>query len=271
MSAKPAHLVDIIIPARAGSTRFANKPLAVLAGTTVLQRTWRLACAAHAQARVTVCSDDPQILAHAQGFGARVQLVQQPCRNGTERVARCVQAMGDAAELVVNLQGDAVLTPPWLIADAIAALQRDAAVPVVTPIVPLDRAAFADYCRRKQQGQASGTLAVAGLNGTALYFSKGIVPHWREAPAMTDDPERICAWRHVGLYAMRKACALHYLQLAPTPLETAEQLEQLRWLEHGLPVTLVQCVMRGRSLWSIDHPEDLQVAAEIIAAQGELL
>lgn len=256
---------DIFIPARAGSSRFPNKPLASLAGRTVLARTLAIAQAACPNARVTVLSEAEPILAHARALGAQAMHIDAACRNGTERVAHAVAALPDAAEVVVNLQGDAVLVPPWVVGAAIEAAQREHECVAVTPIVPLHQAGFDDYRARKAHGRASGTLAVAALDDTALCFTKGVLPHHRVPPT-----GGVWAWRHVGLYAMRKAAVAEYLTLSPTPLEQMESLEQMRWLEHRRPVRLVRSDLRGRTLWSIDHPEDLAVATDIIDREGEL-
>lgn len=257
--------VDIVIPARASSQRFPDKPLATLAGKSVLERVYRLARAVPQASRVVVTSDDARILAHAAAFGAQVVAVGEPCVNGSERVARAAAALGDAAPIVVNLQGDAPLTPPHVVSAAIEALQKRPEVHLTTPAVALEGEAYARFCARKRAGRASGTTVVCDAQGRAMYFSKAVLPQLRErlqgvAPAR----------QHVGLYAFRRQALADYLALPPTPLERQEQLEQLRWLEHGRALHVVDVALRGRSLWSIDHPEDLDVAAELLAREGEM-
>lgn len=256
---------DVIIPARAGSTRFPNKPLARLAGRSILQRVWANACVVPGVRRVVVASDDDAILAHARGFGADTVAVRGPCRNGTERVAAAVRALGESAEVVVNLQGDAPLVPPWAVTAALQALARHPEVGMATARVPLWGQDYADYVARKEGGRSSGTTVVCRQDGLALYFTKAVVPKVR-TPAQGVAP----AHQHVGLYAFRRAALATYAGLAPTPLEAQEELEQLRWLEHGHALQVAEVDLRGRRLWSIDHPEDLAVAEGILATQGEL-
>lgn len=258
--------VDVVIPARAGSSRFPNKPLARLRGRSMVERVWRLARAVPGVTRVVVASDDDAILAHARAFGADVAAVYAPCRNGSERTARAVAQLGDAAPIVVNLQGDAPLTPPHAVAAAIELLRRCPEAQLATPAVVLDEASYARYCRRKEAGRSSGTTVVCDARGRALYFSKNVLPRLRKRP--TGVP---LARQHVGLYAFRRGALETYLTLPPTPLEGQEQLEQLRWLEHGHALHVVDVPLHGRSLWSIDHPEDLEVAEELLAREGELV
>lgn len=257
--------VDVVIPARAASSRFPNKPLAPLRGYSVLERVWRIARAVPGVDRVVVASDDDAILAHARGFGATAVAVRAPCRNGSERAARAVAELPDPAHIVVNLQGDAPLTPPHVVAAAVAHLRDTPEAQVTTPAVPLHGEAYAHFCARKAAGRSSGTTVVCDLLGRALYFSKAVLPHLRRP--FTDHPP---ARQHVGLYAFRRAALAEYLALAPTPLEQQEQLEQLRWLEHGRPLHVVDVPLQGRSLWSIDHPEDLAVAEALLEREGEL-
>src|SRR4051812_43691196 len=105
----------IVIPARQGSSRFFNKPQAYVAGVPLLQRVWRLAQAVKGVDGVWVATDSPQIAAFARGFGAQVVITEAPCRNGTERVFVALQQLRLQPDIVINLQGDAVLTPPWVV------------------------------------------------------------------------------------------------------------------------------------------------------------
>lgn len=257
----------IVIPARAGSTRFANKPLATLCGRTMIERVWRIASSVKSAQRVVVATDADAIATHVQSFGGTVMCTDQAFRNGSERAAYIAAQLSPASDIIVNLQGDAVLTPPWAIEAVIEALVREPDLPMATPAVALSGLAYDAYLKRKSTGRASGTLVVFDAKGLALYFSKGIIPHLRAPPADTQLPR---AHQHIGLYAYRADALAQYAALPPGPLEQVEQLEQLRALEHGMRIRVVPVDLRGRTQWSVDYPEDIGVAETIINWEGEL-
>jgi 3-deoxy-manno-octulosonate cytidylyltransferase (CMP-KDO synthetase) len=223
----------VVIPARYGSTRFPGKPLADVAGRSLIQRVVQLAEAAQPSGGVCVATDNARIVEHVEGFGGRAVLTPESCRNGTERCAAVLDAFEASGEvqpdLIVNLQGDAVLTPPWVIAETIAAAEADADAAITTP--------------------------ATAMTGRSLEL-------FLEAKA---------AGRHFGLYAYRAASLRQLVALEPGPLERVESLEQLRALENGLKVRVVVVDTRGRSHLAIDSPEDLQRVVQVIADEGELV
>jgi 3-deoxy-manno-octulosonate cytidylyltransferase (CMP-KDO synthetase) len=257
----------IIIPARAGSSRFVGKPLALLCGQSLILRTWRIAHAVPGVADVVVATDDNAIAQHVQQFGGRAMMTP-PARNGSERAAYVARHLAITPDVVVNLQGDAVLTPPGAIEQALKAMDcQDGDAPQICTVgVPLLGPNYDRYLALKASGRASGTTVVTNLAGDAMYFSKCTLPHLRQAP--DTGPK---AWRHLGLYAYRYKALQTYAALSPTPLEDIEGLEQLRWLEHGHPMRVVPYDLAGRSVWSIDYPEDIAIAQDIIARESELL
>ena len=119
---------------------------------------------------------------------------------------------------------------------------------------------------KKAGGQVGGTLVTFDLNNNALYFSKAMIPFLRDK-----GDGQIPAYRHIGLYAYRMATLEHYLTLAPTPLEQAEKLEQLRALENGIPIKVVVVDYKGRTHWAVDSPDDVIVVESIIEKEGELI
>jgi len=257
----------IVIPARSGSSRFPNKPLAMLRGQTLVARTWRIARAVPGVARVIVATDSEAIATHVHSFGGEA-LMTPEARNGCERAAWVAQHLGLQPPVVVNLQGDAVLTPAAAVQAAIGGVlgtAHHAPADAATVAVPLTGDAYDAYVRHKGQGRASGTTVVMNQANQALYFSKLTLPHLREPPPK-GQPQ---AWRHLGLYAFTAQALQHYAQLAPTPLEHMEGLEQLRWLEHGRAMQVVPLPLPKRPIWSIDYPEDLAVAEDILARFGE--
>jgi 3-deoxy-manno-octulosonate cytidylyltransferase (CMP-KDO synthetase) len=254
----------IVIPARYGSSRFPGKPLAQVAGVTMLERVWRIARALEQASRVVVATEDERILAHAQSFGAEAIMTSPDCKNGTERVFDAVNRAEISEDIVLNLQGDAVLTPPWVLDAMIGEMIADASPEIVTPAVRLAGAALDEFVEKKKLRPGSGTTVVFDLNRNALYFSKAVIPYMRHEG-------RASVYRHIGLYGYRKAGLARYMTLAPSPLEEAEGLEQLRALEQGMAIRVAVVDYRGRTHWSIDAPGDVAVAEAIIAREGELI
>ncbi len=254
----------IVIPARYGSTRFAGKPLHKIAGVSMLERVWRIAKAVRGSSRVVIATEDERIVAHAASFGAEAVLTTESCANGTERVFAAQQAASITEDILLNLQGDAVLTPPWVLETMIAEMERDPAADIVTPAVRLDDEALAAFKQHKQTNPASGTSVVFDQNFNALYFSKTIIPYIRKQGAAS-------IYRHIGLYGYRRRGLERYVTLTPTPLETAEGLEQLRPLEHGMKIRVAIVDYQGRTHGSVDAPDDVAVIEGIIAREGELV
>jgi 3-deoxy-manno-octulosonate cytidylyltransferase (CMP-KDO synthetase) len=254
----------IVIPARYASTRFPGKPLHAIAGVPMLERVWRIARSVPQASRVLIATDDEQILGFAHGIGAEAVMTSPDCANGTERVHDAAVSAGIAEDIVLNLQGDAPLTPPWVLEAMIAEMIRDRAPDIVTPAVKLEGAILDEFLAQKQTAPASGTTVVFDLNRNALYFSKAVLPYRRKEGHAS-------IYRHIGLYGYRRAALARYAGLAPTPLEQTEGLEQLRALESGMSIRVAIVDYRGRTHWSIDAPEDAAVAEKIIAREGELL
>ncbi len=258
--------VVIVIPARYGSTRFPGKPLAKIQGKELLYRTWLIAKAVKKVDEVWVATDDDRISRQALGFGAQVLMTSENCINGSERVYQAIQSLENPPEIVINLQGDAVLTPPWVIQAVLDNIQNHSDVQIATPATLLSRDQYEEYVRLKASGRTSGTLVVFDLQFNALYFSKGLIPCVREWKG-----ESVPVYRHIGLYAYRYGALKAFTQLKPTPLEDTEKLEQLRALENGIPIRVVPVDYRGRTHWSIDHFEDIAIAESIIRREGELV
>jgi 3-deoxy-manno-octulosonate cytidylyltransferase (CMP-KDO synthetase) len=254
----------IIIPARFGSTRFPGKPLCLVAGRSMIERVWRIASSVPQASRVIVATENERILDHARSFGAEAIMTSPDCSNGTERVHDAVKRGAVAEDIVLNLQGDAVLTPPWILEAMIDEMIIDAGPDIVTPAVRLEAPALAEFIEHKNAAPASGTTVVFDLKRNALYFSKTVIPHIRK-------PGHAHVHRHIGLYGYRRAALARYVRLSPSPLEQTEGLEQLRALEYGLTIRVTLVDYKGRTHWSIDAPEDVAVAEAIIAREGELL
>jgi len=251
--------VAILIPARHASTRYPGKPLAGLTGATgrtrsLIERTWEAARSVRGIDRVAVATDDDRIAETALGFGAEVVMTAPDCANGTERCAEAMAAMDPAPEIVVNLQGDAPLTPPWFVEALVEALDARAETAVATPVLRCDARALADFLADRRAGRVGATTAVFDHAGRALYFSKEVLPYTgREIRP----EEAVPVFHHVGVYAYRRAALSAYCRWAPGPLERWEGLEQLRFLENGVDVHCVEVEARGAVFWELNNPEDI--------------
>jgi len=245
----------LVIPARYGSSRFPGKPLANLAGKPMLQHVWEIANSVCNN--VVIATDDTRIIDAANNFGANAVLTSE-CENGTERVYQVVQQQTTRPDFVVNFQGDAPLTPSWILQDLINSL--DSNTQIATPAHKLSLVEAEELENHKQTSKASGTTVVFDKNYNALYFSKHILPFNR-------DGGDIDVYKHIGIYAYRTDILEQYLKLPISKLEDAEKLEQLRALENGIKIKVVPVDLKGRKTASVDTAEDLTKAKQILAEQ----
>ena len=261
--------VLIAIPARYASTRYPGKPLVDLRGPdgvakTLIRRSWEAAQAVRGVDRVVVATDDARIRDAAEAFGAEVVMTSDRWRNGTERCAEVLEQL-PGYDIVVNLQGDAPLTPPWFVEDLIAGLRAAPEAEVATPVLRADGRALNGFLADRRAGRVGGTTAVFGVGGRALYFSKEVIPFTSRS---YDDGEPTPVFHHVGVYAFRPAALLAYPLWEPGPLETLEGLEQLRFLENGRQVLCVEVEARGRLFWELNNPEDVPRLEAMLAEMG---
>lgn len=261
----------IIIPARYGSTRFPGKPLSMILGKSLLQRTWQIAKAVAGIDEVYIATEDERIVAHATTFGAKTQITSAECTNGTERILEALKLLKLKPEIIINLQGDALLTPPHSIAALLSTLKKEPDVGFATLATRLNEEQFEELKSQKAQGQAGGTLVTFDLKGRALYFSKSLIPYVRNKNGNGKGSKLSPVFRHIGLYAYRYQVLERYVCLPASPLELTEGLEQLRALENGIPIRVVEVDYGGRTHWSVDSPEDAKVAEQIIQREGEIL
>lgn len=249
--------VLLAIPARYASTRYPGKPLVSLRGPdgdkTLIQRSWEAAKAVRGVDRVVVATDDDRIKTHAEAFGAEVVMTSSACQNGTERCAE-VAAKLPGFEIVVNLQGDAPLTPAWFVEDLIAGLRVDPQADIATPVLRCDGRAVNSFLADRRAGRVGGTTAVFGAGGRALYFSKEVIPYTGKTYG-DEDPTPV--FHHVGVYAYRPRALRAYPSWPIGPLEVLEGLEQLRFLEQGRAVLCVEVEAKGRQFWELNNPEDV--------------
>ncbi|WP_333816745.1 3-deoxy-manno-octulosonate cytidylyltransferase [Tabrizicola sp.] len=255
----------IAIPARYASTRYPGKPLVTLkgpdGGKTLIRRSWEAATAVQGIDRVVVATDDARIADHAAGFGAEVVMTSTDARNGTERCAE-VAAKLSGYDLIVNLQGDAPLTPAWFVEHLLAGMAADPQADIATPVLRCDGRAVAGFLADRRAGRVGGTTAVFGEHGRALYFSKEVIPYTGRDYA-PDEPTPV--FHHVGVYAYRPAALAAYPSWPIGPLETLEGLEQLRFLEQGRPVLCVEVEAKGRQFWELNNPSDVTIIESMLA------
>jgi len=249
----------IIIPARYDSTRYPGKPLVELeqadgSRKSLIRRTWEAACKVQGVEAVYVATDDTRIQHAAEGFGAKVIMTSQTCENGTARCADAMHRAGLQADLIVNFQGDALLTPHWFVEDLIAAMAQDKAAMVATPVLQCDALDYSYFVEDRRAGRVGGTTAVFDTRQHALYFSKEVVPYIEPGKVPTHD---IPVFHHVGVYAYRPSALTAYTSWPEGRLERQEGLEQLRFLENGHAVRCVVVEGRGRVFWELNNPADV--------------
>ena len=258
--------VLIAIPARYASTRYPGKPLVALSGPdgskTLIQRSWDAAMTVNGVDRVVVATDDTRIRDHAEGFGAEVVMTASTCQNGTERCAE-VAALLPGFDVVVNLQGDAPLTPAWFVEDLVTGLLADAEADLATPVLRCDGRMLAGLLADRRAGRVGGTTAVFGAAMRGLYFSKEVIP-FTGKDFSDDAPTPV--FHHVGVYAYRPRALAAYPTWPVGPLERLEGLEQLRFLEQGRQVLCVEVAARGRQFWELNNPSDVPVIEAMMAA-----
>lgn len=247
MSAAPE--VRVVIPARYASTRLPGKPLALIDGLPMLVRTARQA--EKAGFPVLVAYDDPRIGAVLADFSVAALKTRADHENGTDRLSEVARTCGWAQEtLVVNVQGDEPLLPPELIEQVARTLARHSQAEVAT---------LATSFVENDPRSPDMVKVACDLAGYALYFSRAILPWVREAKTPGKGFPYL---RHIGIYAYRVRALLDYPQMAPSPLEQAEKLEQLRFLEHGRRIAVATVAEAPPA--GVDSPADLKRITAIL-------
>ncbi|MEL6838920.1 MAG: manno-octulosonate cytidylyltransferase [Pseudomonadota bacterium] len=262
--------VLIVIPARYASTRYPGKPLVALQGAkgesrSLIHRSWNAAMQVDGVDRVVVATDDDRIAQAATAFGAEVVMTSTTCQNGTERCAEALTNLGGAYDVVVNLQGDAPLTPAWFIEDLVAGLKDNPHADVATPVLRTNGGMLNDLLADRRAGRVGGTTAVFGANNNALYFSKEVIPFTGQTFA---DEDETPVFHHVGVYAYRSAALAAYAGWPAGSLETLEGLEQLRFLERDIPLLCVEVDAKGRQFWELNNPEDVPKIEAMLVEMG---
>lgn len=265
----------IIIPARYGSTRLPGKPLAMIAGRTLLARVVAIAQAAakgDPDVSCIVATDDERIGRHADELGVRWVMTPVSCPTGTDRAAETVRQLDEKPDFVINLQGDAPLTPPDFVAAMIEAY-RQAPADMVTPVTQMSWELLDKLRDNKKTTPFSGTTAVFDeATGLAHWFSKNIIPAVRKEKELREKTPLSPVWRHIGLYGYSRPMLETFVTLPEGRFEKLEGLEQLRVIEHGYKIRCVPVDYKGRaSMSGVDSPEDVARCEALIAQHGELI
>jgi 3-deoxy-manno-octulosonate cytidylyltransferase (CMP-KDO synthetase) len=239
-----------LIPARFGSSRFPGKPLAPILGKPLIQWVYEKALQVKDLDGVWVATDDGRIKEAVEAFGGRAVMTREDHPSGSDRLAEAAGLLELAPEdIVINIQGDQPVFPPELISQLAEVLRRDPDVVMVTPAKRLSDPAAA--------ANPNVVKVVFDRAGRALYFSRSPLPFWRAG-----GPPYY--YRHIGIYAYRVQFLKEFVHLPPGRWEAAEKLEQLRALEHGFPIHVVETEGDPRE---VDTPEDARQVEEFLRAR----
>ena len=227
-----------VIPARYASTRLPGKPLSMIAGKPMIQHVYERACQAQLPDEVVVATDNELVEQAVLAFGGKAVMTSPDHPSGTDRLAE-VALMYPDVDVIVNVQGDEPMIPPEVVDRLAVVFKDDADLKMATMKVVMDEE---DY------NNPAAVKVVTDQRGYALYFSRSLMPYPR------NKPEGYKVFKHVGIYAYRRDFLLKYAALEPTPLEKAESLEQLRALENGYKIKVLESDFQGIG---VDTPEDL--------------
>lgn len=241
-----------IIPARYASTRFPGKPLAMLGGKPIIQRVCEQARAVFD--RVLVATDDTRIAECVDNFGGKAVMTRPDHRSGTDRCFEAYEKAGEDCDVVVNVQGDEPFIAPQQL-KAVCHCFDNPATDIATLVMP-----FAPTATWDEIANPNSPKVVVGAGGRALYFSRSVIPYIRGSEHV-EWPRRHTFFKHIGLYAYRSEVLKRLTALPPSPLEMAESLEQLRWLEAGYTITTAET---HTATIGIDTPADLERAAQFL-------
>ena len=241
-----------LIPARYGSSRLPGKPLALIGGKPMIQHVYERCMSAPSLASVWVCTDDARVYDAVEAFGGKAVMTRSDHISGTDRVAEAAQQLD--ADIIVNIQGDQPFVHPDMLDEVVQPLLQKDAADVSTLMFRIDR--------EEDFKDPAVVKVVVNHARRALYFSRSLIPYPREKVDHA-------VYEHAGTYVYRKETLLRLTQLAPTTLEKVESLEQLRWLEHGLSVQVVESKIPdpARYGFSVDTPADLERAEKMYAEQ----
>jgi 3-deoxy-manno-octulosonate cytidylyltransferase (CMP-KDO synthetase) len=262
--------IAIIIPARYGSTRFEGKPLALINGKAMIDHTMNVARAAakdYKNVTILVATDDKRIEDHCKAQGYDVLMTSENCKTGSDRVLEAAIKLSDEPDIVINLQGDAPLTPVSALRNVIREFSANPEAQVVTPVQQLAWNDLDRLRRNKQTTPFSGTTAVINKNGRALWFSKNILPAIRKEDKHRHGGELSPVYQHLGLYGYKLDILKKFVNWPEGKYEALEGLEQLRFLENDVPIQCVEISADEVVHSGVDSPEDVPRAEAIMRSR----
>lgn len=240
-----------VIPARFASTRFPGKVLSQISSKSMLQHVWERASQARYITSIIIATDDERILSEARRFGAVARLTRRDHLSGTDRVAEIASA--ENCDIIVNIQGDEPLLDPAAIDAAILPLVHEAEIEMATLKKRIEDP--------REVGDPNVVKVVTDRDGDAIYFSRCPIPFGRDGASAEH-------WKHIGIYVYRRDFLLGYSDLPVGPLERAERLEQLRALENGFRIRVVETEYESIG---VDTPEDLERVNSLFESMPEVL
>lgn len=266
--------IAIIIPARYASTRLPGKPLVMINGQTMLQRVVRLsqiAAEGLKNVSIVVATDDDRIIQHCNDINVHSVMTPPTLPTGTDRVAETVRHLSEKPNFILNMQGDAPLTPPDFLRALIDAFSSSPC-DLITPVTQLTWDQLDKLRQDKLLTPFSGTTATFDeKTGKAFWFSKTIIPAIRTEEDLRKTSNKSPVFRHIGLYGYSLNMLEEYIKIPESKFEKLEGLEQLRLIENGYTIRCVPVDFNGRANMSgVDSPEDIIRAEELIAKHGEL-
>jgi len=245
----------IVIPARLSAQRLPNKPLAMIAGRSLIEHVYRKACESNTDS-VIIATDSAEVFEVAESFGANVLMTSADHLSGSDRLAECIEIMGwpDDA-VVVNLQADEPLRPAVCLDQVASLLENSPDSEVASLYFPIQTA--------QEILDPNVVKVVLDSSQRALYFSRSAIPFPR-SQSLEEAVARGLSWnRHVGLYAYRAGVLRLFTRMAPSPLESLEKLEQLRFLEAGHVISMAQAAQFIPA--GVDTPADLERVRKVLA------
>ncbi|MBF0278534.1 MAG: 3-deoxy-manno-octulosonate cytidylyltransferase [SAR324 cluster bacterium] len=259
----------IVIPARYGSERFPGKPLALIAGKSMLHRVCELALNAarsvNIEVEVLVATDDTRIMNHVEELGVEAVMTPEHCKTGSDRILSAISQLSDQPDYVVNLQGDAPLTPPHFVEAILKELHSNETAQWVTPVTQLSWQELDLFRINKQSTPFSGTTVILDAQDQTIWFSKNILPAIRNELKLREESSDSPVFRHIGIYGSTLKMLQTFATLKQSPYELLEGLEQLRLLENGFRIKAVKVHYGDHPAMSgVDTPEDAKRAEELI-------
>lgn len=234
-----------VIPARFASTRLPGKPLADIAGKPMIQHVYERAKLAELPFDVIVATDHELVYKTVLNFGGKAMMTAPDHPTGTDRLAEVAAGYPDV-DVLVNIQGDEPLIAPEVIDRLAGAFENNSEISMATLMTRMGE---------EEYNNPNAVKVVTDQNGYALYFSRSLIPYPRKAD------KNFAVYKHVGIYAYRRDFLMKFANLPSTPLEQAESLEQLRALEHGYKIKVLET---DHQFIGVDTPEDLEQVNKLL-------